>query len=111
MNRRGFISSLTALVVMPIKWVRGVSFPPEKILEIDQHGVVHDLSRIDLEPLIKSFEKFTLETHITTKAFDQIRKDICASPVLMDLECEDVDDDPRRCPYCGLYPCDCWRDV
>jgi hypothetical protein len=106
-NRRKFWTVITGgLMGTRLGWVR---FPPETILEIDQHGVVTDLSLIDLGPLIESFKKFTLETEFTTKAFNQIRKDITASPVF--LECEDVDDDPRHCIYCGQYPCDCWRDV
>lgn len=48
-----------------------------------------DLSLIDLEPLIESFKKFTLETEFTTKAFNQIRKDITSSPVFLDLEEDD----------------------
>ncbi len=87
MDRRKFWTVITGgLMGTRLGWVR---FPPEKILEIDEEGIVHDLSVIDFEPLIESFRKLEFESLRTTLAFDQIRKDICASPVFLDLEEED----------------------
>lgn len=85
MNRRQFWTYMTGgLMGTRLGWFKDV--------HMDVVGVTSDidLSRIDLKPLIESFKKFTLETEFTTKAFNQIRKDICASPVLMDLEEDDV---------------------
>lgn len=89
MNRRKFWSVITGgLVGARLGWY-DVRFPPEKILEIDSQGVVHDLSVIDFEPLIESFKKLDLECVKTGMGFHQIRKDICASPVFLDLEEDD----------------------
>jgi len=44
---------------------------------------------IDFEPLIESFRKLEFQTLKTGRSFDLIRKDICASPVFLDLEEDD----------------------
>lgn len=62
-----------------------------KDIQVDVVGVTSDidLSLIDLEPLIESFRKLKLQTLMTSNSFALIRKDICASPVFMDLVEED----------------------
>ncbi len=41
-DRRGFFSvTLGAFVLGPVTKVTPVKFPPEKILEIDEEGIVH----------------------------------------------------------------------
>ncbi len=41
-NRRGFFAVMVgALVLDPVTKMTPVKFPPEKILEIDEEGIVH----------------------------------------------------------------------
>jgi len=118
-NRRGFFSTTIGALILgpvtgivstetvlryhiPTRTIRKVPvFPPEKILEIDFDGMVR--------PAAGAIKEFTRQLGITGQAFDKFRRDIMSSPVF--TECEDVDEDPRHCIYCGQYPCDCWRDV
>ncbi len=96
MNRRTFWSVITGgLIGTRLDWFKD---PSRWWASVDMAGPTADvvgltsdidLSVIDLEPLIKSFKKFTLETEFTTRSFDQIRKDITASPVFLDLEEDD----------------------
>ena len=108
MNRRGFFSFTIGAVIagpfmrsQPVVIQRNWTLTGEEVLTPLQMG---------MEMAAEALKEFARQCDITSEAFRTIRKDICASPVFMDLG-EDVDDDPRHCPYCGQYPCDCWRDV
>ena len=89
MNRRKFWTVITGgLMGTRLGWY-DLRFPPEKILEIDQHGIVHDLSRIDFEPLIKSFKELEWSFLKTGEGLELIRKEVLSSPVFLDLVEED----------------------
>jgi len=106
MNRRGFFSFTIGAVIQG-------SFVRSQPVVIQRYWTSpgNEMSNFQsgLEMTTNALKEFAHQCDLTSEAFSQIRKDICASPVFLDLE--DEDDDPRRCPYCGLYPCDCWRDV
>jgi len=106
MNRRGFFSfTIGAVIAGP--------FMRSQSVVIQRHWTLTGEEVFTLQPGLematKALKEFAHQCDLTAEAFRTIRKDICASPVFMDSE--DEDDDPRRCLYCGLYPCDCWRDV
>lgn len=109
MNRRGFFSfTIGAVIAGP--FMRSQPVVIQRNWTLTGEEVFTPLQGV-LEMTTKTMKEFARQCDLTTKAFNQIRKDIFASPVFRDLECEDVDDDPRHCIYCGQYPCDCWRDV
>ena len=96
MNRRTFWSVITGgLVGVRLDWFKD---PSRWWASVDMAGPTADvigvtsdidLSVIDFEPLIESFKKLDLECVKTGMGFQQIRKDICASPVFLDLEEDD----------------------
>ncbi len=101
MNRRKFWSVITGgLLGARLGWYKVREFTNIRPLWLsidtaepraDVVGLTSDidLSVIDFEPLIESFKKLDLECVKTGMGFQQIRKDICASPVFLDLEEDD----------------------
>ena len=94
MNRRDFWTTITGGLLgtrlgwfkSPSNWWMGVDLAEES--EVAMFSDI-DLSKIDLKPLIESFRKLEFQTLMTSNSFAIIRKDICASPVFLDLAEED----------------------
>ena len=87
MNRRGFFSFTIGAVItgpfmrsQPVLIYRHWTLTGEEVLTPLQIG---------FEMTSQALKEFARQCGITSEAFRQIRKDICASPVFMDLEEDD----------------------
>lgn len=89
MNRRTFWTVITGgLLGSRLGWFKD---PSRWWASVDMARPTIDVSVLDFAPLIKSFKELELQGLRTGRTFDQMRKDICASPVFLNLVEEDDD--------------------
>ncbi len=73
----------------PSRWWTAVDMAGPTIVKIPITAIDAERFREMIGPLIESFRRLDLEFNHTTDAMTSLRKNICSSPVFMDLEEDD----------------------
>ena len=88
MNRRGFFSfTIGAVIAGP--FMRSQPVLIQKNWTLTGEEVFAFPLQMGMEMTTKALNEFARQCDLTSEAFRTIRKDICASPVFLDLEEDD----------------------